>query len=340
MIKFGAVIPQGRLADLPSSMNGVEQYALMRKFVKRIEELGFHSGWLFDHLHPIGAAPKGQSLFECWTTLSALSESTKHLRLGQIVTCNSFRYPSVLAKMAACFDVISNGRLEFGIGAGWLEEEYKAYGIPFPKNKERILQLEEAVQVIKKMWTEERTNFKGKYYTVEEAVNYPKPIQKPHPPILIGGGGEKLTLRVVARYGDRCNFGGTPDEYKHKLEVLRHHCISEGRPFENIEKTWHMSPALQPSGRVTIGKDEDEVKQLLKKCWLVERLPGESFDEFVSRVKDKRMAGVPEQIVEKIEEYVELGVTYFILYFNYAMDMKLRPLEIFAKKVIPAINRL
>jgi len=334
MIKFGAVIPQGRLVDLPS-INSTDQYNLMKKFVRRIEELNYYSGWLFDHFHPVGYAPKGQSVFECWTTLTALSESTKKIRLGQMVTCNSFRYPSVLAKMAACFDVISNGRLEFGIGAGWLKEEYEGYGIPFPRNKERVDRLEEAVQVIKKMWTEERANFRGRYYNIKEALNNPKPVQKPHPPILIGGGGEKLTLRVVAKYGDRCNFGGTPEEYKHKLEVLKQYCISEGRPYEEIEKTWHMSPAFQPSGRVTIGEDEDEVEQILRKCWQVERSPGESFDEFVHRVKEKRMAGVPEQIIEKIEKYVELGVTYFILYFNYAIDMELRPLEIFANKVIP-----
>lgn len=339
MIKFGVVIPQGRLADLPTSMNNVEKYESLIKFIKKIEDLGFYSGWMFDHLHPISNAPKKQPVFECWTTLTALSQHIKNLRLGQIVTCNSFRFPSLLAKMSACFDVISNGRLEFGIGAGWLEEEYNAYGIPFPKNKRRIGQLEEAVQILIKMWTEEKTYFKGRYYKIEGAINEPKPVQKPYPPILIGGRGEKYTLKIVTKYGDRCNFGGTPEEYQHKLNVLKQHCINQGRDYDKIEKTWHMSPANQPSGRLIIGEDEEELRRMLEKCWLLERSSGESLDQFISRTKKNRMVGVSEDIIKKIEEYVRLDVTYFILYFNYALSMDLKPLEIFAKEVMPQFKK-
>jgi alkanesulfonate monooxygenase SsuD/methylene tetrahydromethanopterin reductase-like flavin-dependent oxidoreductase (luciferase family) len=242
--------------------------------------------------------------------------------------------------MAACVDVISNGRLEFGIGACWLKEEHLAYGIPFQSAAERINRMEEAIQIIKMMWTEEITSFRGKYYTIEEAVNYPKPVQKPHPPILIGGGGERLTLRVVARHGDRCSFSETPEVYRHKLEVLRRHCLREGRAYEDIEKTYECSPLPATCG-VTIGRNEDEVRQLLKKSWIDERLPDETFDEFFTRVSRARntIAGTPEQIIERIQEYIDLGVTYFILYFNYAIEHELRPLELFAEQVISFFNR-
>ncbi|GAH13145.1 unnamed protein product, partial [marine sediment metagenome] len=167
---------------------------------------------------------------------------------------------------------------------------------------------------------------------VEDALNWPRPIQKPHPPMLIGGKGEKYTLKVVAKHADRCNFGGTPEEYQHKLDVLNKHCVDQGRDYDEIEKTWHMSSANQPSARLIIGEDEDEVNQMLKKCWMVEKTPGESLDQFISRVKKSRLVGVPEDIIEKLEEYVKLDVTYFILYVTYALDMNLKPLETFAKR--------
>jgi F420-dependent oxidoreductase-like protein len=309
----------------------------MCKFAIRLEELGFYSGWLFDHVHSVDTSPKGQPLYECWTTLTALAGSTKSLRLGQIVTCNLFRHPSVLAKIAACVDVFSNGRLEFGIGACWLKEEALAYGIQFPSAKDRINMMEEAVQIIKSMWTEEITNFRGKYYKIEGAINYPKPIQKPHPPILIGGSGKKLTMRVVAKHGDRCNFSGTPEEYRHKLDFLRKHCLREGRNYEEIEKTYESSPLPATCG-VTIGENEDEVKQLLKKYWIDEKVPNETFDKYVTRIQKTQMAGTPEQIAERIQEYTNIGVTYFILYFNNAIESGLRPLELFSEQVIPFFN--
>ena len=154
-----------------------------------------------------------------------------------MVTCNSFRNPALLAKMAATLDVVSNGRLELGIGAGVQKDEHVAYGMPFPAPRERIARLKESVEIIKKLWTEEKASYEGKYYRVDEAVCEPKPLQKPHPPITIGGSGEKLTLKVAAQHADRFDWGTLPFEvYKHKLEVLGGHCKSVGRDVREIEK--------------------------------------------------------------------------------------------------------
>ncbi len=206
----------------------------VRDAVLECERLGYHSVWLDDHLI-FGKRP----LLECCTTLAALSSLTTRIRLGSMVLCSSFRNPALLAKMAATLDVISGGRLEFGIGAGVQKEEHIAYGIPFPEAKIRIKRLEEAVGIIKKMWTEEKASYKGKYYEITEAVCEPKPVQKPHPPITIGGGGENLTLKVTAQYADRYDFGYLPslELYKHKLEVLENHCSAVGRDPREIERS-------------------------------------------------------------------------------------------------------
>ena len=243
---------------------------------------------------------------------------TEKIKLGQIVTCNSYRNPALLGKMASILDVISGGRLLFGIGAGWYEHEYMGYGFDFPKASVRIGMLDEAVQIIKKMWTEEKVDFKGKYYNMKNAVNYPKPLQKPHPPILIGGGGEKLTLRIVAKYADIYNWWSWGDvNFKTKLDVLKRHCKEIGREYEEIEKSY--------SNDVIIGESEKEVQSLTKE--LVE-------DRWISKEELKfKLVGTPEQCIEQLERLVELGTTYFILYFARALDT--RSYELFAKEVIP-----
>src|SRR5437763_6445994 len=201
----------------------VTSYAEMRRVAGLAEELGFESVWLCDHFLTLapnayaqdagigrglpGARDGGarsMPLLECWTTLSALARDTRRLRLGTSVLCNSYRLPSVLAKMAATLDVISDGRLDLGLGAGWFEQEYRAYGIPFPRTGERIAQLDEGVEVIKRMWTEAQPTFVGKHYAIDGAVCDPPPVQKPHPPIWIGGEGDKVH-RIAARAADGVN---------------------------------------------------------------------------------------------------------------------------------------
>jgi F420-dependent oxidoreductase-like protein len=195
------------------------------------------SAWVFDHFMPLGADQTGPIL-EGWTLLAALAAQTERLRMGVMVTGNTYRHPAVLAKMAATVDVVSGGRLDFGLGAGWFEAEHTAYGIPLHPPGERIQRLAEACEVIRLMWTETAASFDGRYYQVKQAYCEPKPIQKPHPPFVLGGSGERRTLRVVAQYADVWNFGGGElNEFRHKSRVLDDHCAAVGRPPSDVERS-------------------------------------------------------------------------------------------------------
>lgn len=193
--------------------------------------------WLFDHFMPIDNKPDGPCL-EGWTLLSAFAAQTRRIRIGQMVTGNTYRHPTVLANMAATVDIISNGRLDFGIGAGWNEREHTAYGIPLPPPGERIDRFSEACQVIKLMWSEESPSFEGRFYQIKDARIGEKPVQKPYPPFVIGGGGEKKTLRVVAQYASVWNFAGGPvEEFARKSGILDEHCAAVGRDPHEIARS-------------------------------------------------------------------------------------------------------
>jgi F420-dependent oxidoreductase-like protein len=195
----------------------------------------FEHAWLFDHFAPIQGDLDGPC-FEGWTLLSALAAQTSRLRLGLMVAGNTYRHPAVHAHMAATVDVISNGRLDFGVGAGWNEYEHQSMGIPLYATGERIRRLGEACEITKRLFTQHLTDFDGRYYQLAQARCEPKPIQKPYPPFVIGGGGEQLTLRVVAQYADVWNFGGGDvDEFRHKVGVLHEHCAAVGRDPKEIE---------------------------------------------------------------------------------------------------------
>ncbi len=209
-VKFGMYIWQEGLS-----------FKIIERYFRDFENLDFYSAFVYDHFHPVYSADEA-SVLENWVLLSALSATTRKIRLGTLVNCNSYRYPSVLAKMAASFDVISGGRMEFMLGAGWFRPEYKGYGIPFPRARVRIEQMKEAIEVMKLMWTEQKVHFRGKYYNLEGAISYPKPSQKPYPRIWVGGSGEKLTLKAVAEAGEGTNFGGSPEDFERKLKF---YCI-------------------------------------------------------------------------------------------------------------------
>ncbi|MBA2288598.1 MAG: LLM class F420-dependent oxidoreductase [Ktedonobacteraceae bacterium] len=196
--------------------------------------------WAFDHFIPLGPDPTGPQL-EGWTLLGALAARTERLRVGLMVTGNTYRHPAVLANIATTVDIISHGRLDFGIGAGWNEVESSMYGIPLYKPGERIRRLGEACEVIKLLWTETEANFDGKYYQLKNAYCEPKPGQKPYPPFVIGGSGEQLTLRVVAQYAAVWNFvGGSVEDFLHKNAVLDAHCAAVGRDPASIERSTQM----------------------------------------------------------------------------------------------------
>jgi len=193
--------------------------------------------WLFDHFMPLGNDHTGPCL-EGWTLLAAYAAVTKRIRLGLMVTGNTYRNPAVLANMAATVDVISGGRLDFGIGAGWNEREHDSYGIPLYAAGERIRRMGEACEIIKRMWTETAPTFEGKYYQIKEAYCEPKPVQKPYPPFVIGGAGEKLTLRFVAQYASIWNFvGGDIEMFQQRSTVLDNHCAAIGRDPQTIQRS-------------------------------------------------------------------------------------------------------
>lgn len=319
-IQIGAMIPQGWRRDLPSDISPNKQWDLIQESTRCIERVGFHSAWLYDHLITWPTISQ-DSCFECWTLLSSLASITKTLRLGQMVTCNAYRSPALLAKMAATLDNISNGRLEFGLGAGWYDHEYRAYGYVFPKPAVRIRMLEEALQVVKKMWTEEKATFTGKYYQIKEAINQPKPIQKPHPPITVGGSGEQLTLRVMAKHADRVNFGGyrTFEEYERKFRILEGYCKEAGREPSTITRT-----VLRD---VIIGETEEEAKKKAERVW-----PREA--AFQERMLSSTV-GDPNSCLQQLERWKQLGITYFVIYFPDAIELE--SIELFARQVMPKL---
>ena len=293
-ITFGVFMPQGWKMELAGIDGAEAKWNTAVDIAIKAEQLGFDSLWVYDHFHNV-PVPAHEAVFECWTTMAAISQRTTKIRLGQMVGCNSYREPSVLAKITSCVDVISGGRLDWGIGAGWYENEYKGYGFDFLAPKDRIGMLRECVEIVKSMWTEPETSYDGKYYKMERANCDPKPLQNPHPPVLIGGGGEKVTLRVVARLADRSNFGGKPEEFARKCEILKDHCKAVGRDYDEIEKTI--------SGEVMMRESEDELRAIgTKSLW------GEAFDSWQAG----NLIGTPEQVAEKIQTYIDLGATSFM----------------------------
>lgn len=292
-VTFGVFMPQGWKMELAGIDGAAQKWQAAVDIAVKAEELGFDSLWVYDHFHNV-PRPAHEAVFECWTTMAAISQRTSKIRLGQMVGCNSYREPSVLAKITSTVDVISGGRLDWGIGAGWYENEYKGYGFEFKAPKDRIGMLRECVEIVRSMWTEEETSYDGKYYKMERAHCDPKPLQSPRPRILIGGGGEQLTLRVVARLADRSNFGGTPEQFAAKCEILKQHCKAVGRDYDEIEKTI--------SGEVMIRNSDEELRALgSKSLW------GQPFDEW----RAGSFVGTPDEVAEKIQRYIDLGCTGF-----------------------------
>ncbi|HEY8515911.1 MAG TPA: LLM class F420-dependent oxidoreductase [Candidatus Binatia bacterium] len=295
-------------------------YAAIAAHWKEAERLGYDTVWLDDHFYGV-VTPPGADQLESWVTMAALARETSTIRFGTLVGCNSYRNPALVAKMAASLDQISGGRLEFGLGAGWYEQEYVGYGYEFPPIKQRLEQLGEALEICVRMWTEDRASFTGKHYRIEQAYNRPQPVQKPHPPIVIGGGGEKVLLRLVARYASVWNMSGSPAEMQHKMQVLDRHCADLGRDPSEIERSWF--------GPLLIDDDPERLARRLAKR-------SANTGEAAQTIDSRMIAGTPEQVIARIREYVAIGVTHFIAMFGRVDD--LRSTRLFAEKVIPAFR--
>ena len=241
--------------------------------------------WAFDHFIPLGPDPTGPQL-EGWTLLGAFAAQTQRIRLGLMVTGNTYRHPAILANIATTVDVISNGRLDLGIGAGWNEMEHNMYGIPLYAPGERIRRLGEACEVMRLLWTETRANFDGKYYQLKDALCEPKPVQKPHPPFVIGGSGEQLTLRVVAKYASVWNFvGGSIEDFRHKNEVLNGHCAAIGRDTSEIERS--IQTRINYS---KIGETKEEIRPYIQ--------------EGATHIILNLVAPYPQEIVQKLNKEI------------------------------------
>lgn len=306
-IEFGVYIPQLQL-----------DFDVIRERVLVAERGGFRSVWFMDHLYPPGL-PRLPS-FEAWTLVSALATCTERIRLGHLVLCNSFRHPALLAKMATSLDIISNGRLDLGIGSGSVALEHEEFGIPFPGVAQRSKQLAEALQVIKLLFTQETSNFEGEYYQLRNAPNLPRPVQQPHPPIHVGGGGERYTLPIVARWADAWNCPTySLGEMERKIQVLHEECRRIGRDPESLRITEEAVLALAPTRA-----DVESVRATAQR-----RYGGAGWG-----FEAGGYVGTPEDIVRRIRQKTELGVTLFVFFFH--DRAKPETLELFAREVIPA----
>ena len=296
-MKIGSFVPQGWRMDL----NGIpieDQWKTIVSSAKNIESLNYESIWVYDHFHTV-PKPTQDPTFECWTLMSALSQTTSKIRLGQMCTCNSYRNPSYLTKVASNIDVMSGGRLEYAIGAGWYDHEYKAYGYEYPSAGVRLKMLEESLIIYKLMTTEDKPVFKGTYYEIDGAINQPKPFQKPYPPLWVCGGGEKVTLKLLARHGDYGNWDVDVEGFKHKSKILQEHCKNENRDYSEIGRTLHTN--------VLIGKDKDDLDNKITKLAEYTNIPKEYY-------YDRPLVGTKEEVFNTYAQYENEGCSYLIAY--------------------------
>ena len=296
-MKIGAFIPQGWRMDL-SGVTKENQWKTILDSASKIENLGYESIWVYDHFHTV-PTPTQDPTYECWSLMSALSQTTSRVRLGQMCTCNSYRNPSYLTKVASTIDVMSGGRLEYAIGAGWYDQEYKAYGYEYPSAGIRLKMLEESLIIYKRMTTQEKASFEGEYYQIKDAINQPKPIQEPHPPLWVCGGGEKVTLKLLARYGDYGNWDVDVDGFISKSYILKQHCDTENRDFDDIGKTLHTN--------VIIGDNQSDLDNKLEKISEATSIPKDIYLK-------KPLVGVKNEVFEKIDEFETHGCVYLIAY--------------------------
>jgi F420-dependent oxidoreductase-like protein len=276
---------------------GLTTWDAVRDLWLHADRSGWDAACVTDHFMP-NTPDRTGDVMECWTTLAALAPLTSRMRIGTIVAGNTYRHPAVLAKMAAQVDIVSGGRLICGLGAAWQQNEHEAYGIPFYTVQERLARLDEACQVLKALWTQERSTFKGRYYELRDAPLAPKPVQRPHPELMIGGGGEKVTLKIVAKHADHWNVWGGPEVLARKGALLDGYCQAAGRDPRSIERSANMA--------LLFADDRAEIDKLY--AALTKRF---GMAEAVAR--DTMLAGSPGEIRDKVGRLREAGVdTVFI----------------------------
>jgi F420-dependent oxidoreductase-like protein len=296
-----------------------QQFAAWPEIVRiwqRAEALGYDTAWTYDHFVAVRMDPFDPCL-EAYSCLAALAVETERIRIGALVTGNTYRHPAILAKVAITVDVISGGRLEFGIGSGWYEPEHQMFGLRFGSVRERCERLDESLTVIRSLWRERQTSFKGRHYELSAAIAEPKPVQRPHPPITVAGAGEKRLLPLVARHADAWSSFGSPEVYRRKIEVLRGYCEAEGRDCDAIEKG-----ILVPA---SITDDLSSAAPLVQGYAMYQGL---SEDE----ARRWMLLGSADEVSRQVEAFVAAGVSHFVLTLSpYNFDV----FERFAAEVMP-----
>jgi F420-dependent oxidoreductase-like protein len=307
-IRFGVTLPQIKRTWQEARDAAVE-----------FDRLGFDSAWVCDHLY--GVPFPNLPIFEAWTELAAVAAITERVELGTLVTPPFFRNPAVLAKQVATIDHVSNGRTIVGLGGGWFAAEFEAYGCPFPSLRDRLAALAETAEVLRRMWSEERVTFEGRFVTVRDVMCEPKPVRRP--PILIGGGGERVLLGLAARYADVWNnlavFQG---QLAHKVDVLRRRCAEVGRDFDSLE--------VSQQCLVVIAETEDGARTALARA---AKIYG---GHMGAGLDEHGIWGTPAQVVERIRRHVALGCTMFVMEF-FGRDTR-EPARLFAEQVLPAFR--
>ncbi|HEX4789199.1 MAG TPA: LLM class F420-dependent oxidoreductase [Actinospica sp.] len=327
-MRFGMFIPQGWRLDL-AGLAPADHWRTMLEVARAAESGPFESIWVFDHFHTV-PVPTDEATHEAWTLMAAFAAVTERVRLGQMCTCMGYRDPAYLAKVAATADLISGGRVEMGIGAGWYEHEWRAYGYGFPSAGERLRQLDEGVQIMRQLWTEGTATFSGKHYQVDGAICRPLPLQEGGIPLWIAGGGERKTLRIAAQYAAYTNFDGSPEGFVHKSEVLAEHCRELGTDYDAIVRSANYN--------IVIGETEKDVQDRL--AWIRAHfeplLPPDVLERTYQQWAEGPLVGTPEQITENLAAMGKLGMSYTILYFPEAAYDR-SGIELFASRVAPEL---
>jgi len=300
-----------------------------KRGILEAEKLGFDAVWAPDHL----LLGRDHAEYECWTLLSAIAGMTQDVRLGSLVLCNDYRNPALVAKMAATLDVVSDGRLELGLGAGWHEAEYGAYGWEYRDGFERLMRLDESIRLIEAMWADDGdgVTFEGEHYATDGAYCTPGPIQDPHPPLLVGGQGEQVTLKLVAKHADGWNtdvFNGDVETLRHKIGVIEDHCETVGRDPEELTYSW--------DGHVICTRDQEKLDRLLELMLPIQFEEAYRDRASITTAADAReyfVMGTPEECAEAIQRRVDVGVEKFQCWFVDFPD--LAGMERFADEVMP-----
>ena len=329
-LRWGLFLPQGWRHDL-IGIEPAEHWGLLNGIAQHADIGGWDSIWVYDHFHTT-PVPTQEATHEAWTLIAAMAATTKRVRLGQMCTCMGYRNPAYLAKIAATCDIISGGRVEMGIGAGWYEPEWRAYGYGYPSDGERLKQLDEGVRILRQAWTGGVATLNGSYYQVHNAIVRPLPLQPGGIPLWIAGGGEKVTLKIAAKYAQYTNFDSTLEVFDHKSKVLAEHCRTVGTDFDAITRSANFN--------VAIGETEAEVEDRLRRTTdRVASVIGEKpAQEWISSLfRGKPTVGTVDQVIERLAALRDRGMGYAILYFpEIAYDRS--GLELFERRVIPALT--